>query len=477
MLAVAPSSTTANNFNDLGLADSFYSQKDYADAYDLYAQFAKEHPESPAVATALYRAGESLYRQKFYSQAIGAWQNLLTSKPGTPEAIKASYQIGDTLFRSARYEEAEGVYDKILAANPKDAQAPFVVLRLAQIAYYRKDDDKAFARVRELATRFPEAVEVNAGLDLAEAASERSPKSDLGGLINAVVAANPKSPAAAQAQFRLAQSRFDAKKYPEAATLFQRFSVEHVGDAMLAKAQLLLGESYFFAKDYARCIPVYERYVESYASTKEAPLALFHLGSAYYSLKQYDKMIAPFKKIIRSYPTSEYVDLARFNIALAYQQSGALDDAIASYNAYIKVATSTDQMVGALWNLFDIQQKKGSAAGGIAVLRRIVEVTKGTGAVACEASYKIGELQKATGDEAGAVRSWAATTKIRPLSSPYRLQALIQLSKVYEKNQDFSKAYDVYSDLAKNGDSDPELMKAARARAREIGAALPRGKR
>jgi len=466
MISFAASSSTLANLNDLGLADSFYGQKDYADAFDFYVKFAKEHPNLPSAATALYRAGDCLYHQKYYTQAVEIWQKLLAEKPSSPEAAKASFKIADTLFRAAKYPKAADAYKKILAASPAPDQLPFINLRLAQSAFYLKNNAETLALARNVVIHYPQAPETSDALDLIEAVFEHSPKEDFRTFIHGIVADNPNSPAAAQAQFRLAQGLYEHKSYAEAAAEFDRFSVDHAADPLLPKAQLYLGESYFILKDFSKAAPVLERYVESYSSTPEAPLALFHLGSSYYSLKQYPKVASSYETLIHKHPKSEYVGLARFNLALAYQDAGELDKAIAAYEDYIRTSPRTDRTLAALWNISDIQQKKGSSAGAIKALRRIFVTAKGGGA-ALEAAYKIGEIQKAMGDEDAAHKTWSDLARMKPTANPYRLRGLIQLARIFEKNREYRKAVAIYKYLAKHGGSQ-SVIQGARDKMQEI---------
>ncbi|MDE2313365.1 MAG: hypothetical protein KGL04_04225, partial [Elusimicrobia bacterium] len=84
-----------------------------------------------------------------------------------------------------------------------------------------------------------------------------------------------------------------------------------------------------------------------------------------------------------------------------------------------------------------------------------------------DASYQIGAMEKKTGDDASAQKAWEAMIPMRPASSPYRLQALINLSKIYEKNSNWTGALAVYRDLAKNADS-PAVAQAAKQRIEQI---------
>jgi TolA-binding protein len=466
MISLLSSSSTLANLNGLGLADSFYGQKDYTDAYELYAQFAKEHADLPAAPAALYRAGDCLYHQKHYSEAIETWRGLVAASPYAPEAKKASLMIADTLFRSAKYADAQTAYKAILTSDPHGEQTPMAILRLSQLSYYLKDNAQALAQAQDLITRYPSAPETNDALDLVETIFDAYPAKDFKDFIHALIVAAPNSAAAAQAQFRLGRDLFDKKNYADAVPELQRFNVDYPASPLLPRAQLYLGQTYSLMENYDKAVPVLERFMGSYSSAAEAPEVLFLLGGAYTGLKKYEKAAAPYQQLLKNYPGSKYADLARFNLAVSYQQAGDLEKAADAYDQYVASAQG-EQALPALWALYDIRQKQGSYPGAIKVLKRILSAVKAKGNDALEAAYRMGEMQKAMGDEKQACKTWEVLRRLKPASNAFRLQGLVQLSKIYEKDSDFQKAYAVYKDLAKSS-TDPSVVEAVKARMKEL---------
>ncbi|MBI4345417.1 MAG: tetratricopeptide repeat protein, partial [Elusimicrobia bacterium] len=118
MLAAVTSTFTFSGYNELGIADSMFSQKNYDDAYQLYDKFAKENPKAVEAPAALYKGGMSLYHLRYYTQAIETWRRLQADYPKSPEAQKASAQVADTLFRARKFAEAAEAYKGILARSP-----------------------------------------------------------------------------------------------------------------------------------------------------------------------------------------------------------------------------------------------------------------------------------------------------------------------------------------------------------------------
>jgi len=461
------STSTLAAVNNLGIADSLYAQKDYNDAVNLYQGFASAHPNSPALPEALYRAGISLYHLGYYSDAVKTWQQLLSQAPDSPEAKKASLNLADTLFRAQKYPDAQKAYQDILGRWPSDPSAGLCYLRLAQIAYQTGDDDGALAQVKALLTNVPQSGQVSQALDLAEAVFDRDAKENFHAFYSGFLQNDPQSPAAAAVDFRLASRLYAAKDYADAAKEFENFSVNYTDDPRLPKAQIFLGECYFNMGNYADAASAYERFAQNFPQDNDVPLALFKAGSSYYNLKEYDKAAAAYEKLLSSFPSTPYAKSALYNLALAYKDAGNDDRAEEVYTEYLKSSPGTAQSQQALWDVFSIEKNRKNYPAALKTLQQIsAAATPGSDSL-IEASYRIGSIKEKMGDETGAQQAWEAMISLRPASSPYRLQALINLSKIYEKNSNWSRALSVYRDLAQNADS-PAVVQAAKQRIEQI---------
>ncbi len=461
------STSTLAAVNNLGIADSLYAQKDYNDASNLYQSFAAAHPDSPALPEALYRAGISLYHLGYYSDAVKSWQKLLSQAPNSPEAKKASFNLADTLFRAQKYPDARTAYEGILTRWPSDPSAGLCYLRLAQIAYQTGDDAGALSQVKALLTGAPQSGQVSQALDLAEAVFARNPKQSFQSFYSEFLQSNPQSPAAAAVDFRLASDLYEAKNYSDAAKEFENFSVNYTDDPQLPKAQIFLGECYFNLGRFADAASAYKRFAENFPQDKDVPLALFKEGSSYYSLKDYPRAAAAYQQLLSSFPATSYGKSALYNLALAYKDAGNADRAEEIYAEYLKSSPGAAQSLQARWDVFSLEQSRKDYPGALKTLREIsASAAPGSDAL-LESSYQIGAIEKKTGDAADAQKSWEAMIPMRPASSPYRLQALINLSKIYEKDSDWARALEVYGDLAKNADS-PAVVQAAKQRIEQI---------
>ncbi|MBI5203153.1 MAG: tetratricopeptide repeat protein, partial [Elusimicrobia bacterium] len=471
MLSTAGSTFTFSGYNELGIADSMFNQKNYDDAYQLYDKFVKENPKAPEAPVALYKGGMALYHLRYYTQAIETWQRLVSDYPKAGESKQAVYQIADTLFRAQKYAEATAAYKEIIGKFPDSPQLPFAYLRIVHATFNNKDDAGTIREAANLLGRFPAAAEATDGLDLMEAVFDRAPSLDFRAALHAIIEAKPHSGIAGEAQFRLARRLFDQKKWTEAAAEFQQFSVDYTDNAQLPKAQFLLAEAYFNAQKYAEAIPSYQRLLNNFPKTDDTGRALFHLASSYYSVKDYKEASNNYQRLMEEYPESEHAQATLYNLALCYKALGKLDAAQEAYTKYASMAGAGDKTAQAsLWQVFEIQKERRDYQASLETLGRILEGAGDQNDVQLEATYRRGEVFAAMNRLDDAQSQWERLREMKPASNPFRLQSLIKLGEVYEKNQDLAKAVEVYQDLAKNASGD--VSKAAKERADGLRKAL-----
>ncbi|MCX5788295.1 MAG: tetratricopeptide repeat protein [Elusimicrobia bacterium] len=474
MLANLTTSYAFAGYNQLGIADSMYNQKNYEDAYQLYDQFIKADPKNPDAPSALYKEAMSLYHLRYYSQAIEAWQKLVADYPKAKESKQAVFQIADTLFRAQKYAEAIAGYKGIIQKFPDSDQLPFAYLRIVHSTFNSKDDAGTIREAANLLGRFPDKPEANDALDLMEAVFDRNPGIDFRAAFKAIMDAKPHSPIAGEAQFRLASRLFDQKKYAEAASWFQQFSVDYTDSPKLQQAQFLLAEALFDLQKWSDAIPSYNRLLNNFSKDKDTSRALFHMGGAYYSLKDYQNAAQTYGRLLDEYPDSENAQAALFNQALCYKAMGKLDAAQEAYSKYANLVGAKDPSgQTSLWEVFNIQKDRKDFDGALETLRKILDAGGGSPEAQIETGYRTGEIYAAMNRLPEALGQWERLRDMKPASNPYRLQGLIKLGEAYEKSSDandLAKAADVYDDLGRNATGD--ISQAARERAATVRKAL-----
>ena len=464
MQAAFPDLPASGGEASMAIADSYFNQKEFEKAYQLYDKFAAENAAGSYAAGALYRAGLALYRLRYYSQAVEQWTKLSKNYPSAPETELADIQIADTYFRGQKYEESITAYNAIIAKYPKTIQLPLAYLRVAQVYYNLNQDAKAVEQTGTVIGNFPSAPEAYDAFDLAEVVFDRNPAMDFKTYFLGLSAPEPKTRSSGEALFRLGRRLFEKKVYPDAVEYLKKFCVEYIDHSSVKDAQFYLGEAYFQAGDMENAASVFERFAANYPDAKEHPLALFRLGNAYYNVKKYEPAAKAYAKLAELYPENEYIKAALFNLALCYKNTGAMDLAEETYHRYYEMSAKSEDALSALWEIFNIRKTRGDLAGSMKTLTEIYGEAQGK-EDALEALYHMGAISF-EGKQVDEARDyWERLALQKPLNSAWRLQGLVKLGEIYEGEKNYPEAARIYDDIAKNAVA-PDVAKAASERAR-----------
>ena len=96
------------------LARAYQNIGDTDRAIYTLQQMERDHPSSPLIADAHYRAGELLYGRGRYAEAEQEYHATMSFGPGTPFFVNAQYKYGWALFQQQKYDAAIGTFFAIL---------------------------------------------------------------------------------------------------------------------------------------------------------------------------------------------------------------------------------------------------------------------------------------------------------------------------------------------------------------------------
>ena len=348
-----------------------------------------------------------------------------------------------------------------MPAHPEIVEAH---LRIVQSYYNSGRDQQAIQEAKKFLSTYPNDVKSQDVLDLVEASLEKSPTLGYEPVLKSIVDENPKSLVAAEALYRLGRKLLDDQKYQAAAETFERFSVDFTDHPSLLQAQFYLAEAYLGAGEFEKTIPAYQRFLKSVSKVDEVPFALFHLGNAYYHLKRYDEAAAEFSALLQEYPDSDFVKAATFNLALAHKGFGQPAKSEEAYRRYIELKPGAANTQNSLWAIFDLQKEQAKSREALDTLKAIeVNLSTSDAAAVAEVIFRRGELYLSMGEGEQTKAEWKRFLNFEPADNAFRLQALVKMGDLYEKESNWALAIQVYENLSGTASSE-DVARAARAR-------------
>ncbi|MFH1216245.1 MAG: tol-pal system protein YbgF [Pseudomonadota bacterium] len=123
--------TSGNSSYDQGL--DLFKEKKYKEAQDVFAQFAKKHPNDELAINARFWIGDCLFNQDEFAMAILEYQNVIADYPNHAKAPAALFKQGMAFEKLQDAETAKIVYNKILAEYPGSDQVDAAKGRLEKL--------------------------------------------------------------------------------------------------------------------------------------------------------------------------------------------------------------------------------------------------------------------------------------------------------------------------------------------------------
>ena len=229
-----------------------------------------------------------------------------------PQNLKTSFDAGQSLYALGEFEGAIIEYSKIVKFDSKAVRTDSVrvvfgndlELPVVAAAWYQ------LGNAYKKSGQHEEAVEAyRQVLDVGSVAE------DFKSLV----------------QFQVAETRFLAKEYGEAAKEYKRYVELFSETPEAGKAYFYAGWSEFNTKEYDQSIETLNGMLAAYPQDRYAPDSQFRIASSFYEKGEYAKAVEMAQIVLDKYPNSPVIAQALYLEANAYDQMGRDEEAIKAY--------------------------------------------------------------------------------------------------------------------------------------------------
>lgn len=136
-------------------------------------------------------------------------------------------------------------------------------------------------------------------------------------------------PVVAAAWYQLGNAYKKSGQHEKAVEAYRQvIDVGSVAEAFRSLVQFQVAETRFLAKEYGEAAKEYKRYVELFPETKEAGKAYFYAGWSEFNTKEYDQSIETLNGMLAAYPQDRYAPDSQFRIASALYEKGEYAEAV-----------------------------------------------------------------------------------------------------------------------------------------------------
>lgn len=390
------------------LAEAHRSEKRYAQAGDLYAEYATVYPQTQRGQRALLLAGDCALFAGRGDEAVERYRHLLERYPGSVYEDDALYRMGTALQRTGRLEaarepllrlaqwtgsseyrgralallasieqaagrptEARAALERLVKEDPERAVQEHAWTRLARLALDAGDPAAALTRLDQ--ARANAELDADALALQVEAASAKGDLALAAASLQSLSRAFPDAAdAVAAARLHLAQAQRAAGRLDPARESAELALSEARAPEVKAHAHYELAMVHAQASRWADAKSAFEAAEKAAPSSDWAAEALFKLGQFHGSQNDDAASQKAFAALTARFPRSEHAVEALRGEARAWRQMGRYDRALELYHRILEEHPEVPGAEDVLSNIAYCHHEMGQYEVAIAAYRRVM---------------------------------------------------------------------------------------------------------
>ncbi len=362
-------SSSFNREAKYGLAWSYFQQKEYNYAYNVFNSLS-EGDDSIAVKSFYWKAEAKRYSGQ-NSEAFKMYRSFLEKYPDNELASNAKYQMGVIYFDDNKIENARkylnsstlspdnsikvkaltlrGEIDlnkKEYTAAKNDFQTALdvpgisselqsrVELGLGVAYYYLNQYKDAIAYLSDINSRDPNFERDKVNFYLAESNYSLGNYSDALKGYNSVDPSNTE--VGMMALYGKAYAYLNLKDYSSSASLFSEFIKKYPDSPQKLDAQLRLADSYYGNKNFAAASKVYKDIFNFDKSTMDDPYTYYQYAQALFKAGNSSEAITQFRNLQSKFPNTEYADRSLYVVGWINFKESNFEAAVSNYRNVLK---------------------------------------------------------------------------------------------------------------------------------------------
>ncbi|RTQ45721.1 tetratricopeptide repeat protein [Hymenobacter gummosus] len=279
----------------LRLADTYYINKNYAQALELYDKVIQANAADKDFA--YYQKSVTLGLMGRRDEAAKTLQTLLRVSPNSRYADDAVYQQANLDYESGNYQPAIQGFTRLIENRPNSPLLPSALVKRGTSYQNLQQHDKAAADFQQVLRQFPRTkAATNAISALQETLAAAGKAEEFDQYLAEYKATNPNDKAVESVEFEAAKSLYLAEKYQQAVPRLESYLKEHSGSALAPDARFFLADSYLKTNRKQDALPrlraVAEENKSEYVNRAVARVAELEFENQNYpeAAKYYDRL-------------------------------------------------------------------------------------------------------------------------------------------------------------------------------------------
>ena len=309
---------------------------------EVISSYIKEYDKSPVKQELETLLIDSYITSKNYKEAL----RLLEGAKSFDNKVayqKVAFYRGLELYNEGAYKEAKNLLQKSLA-EPREERFT------ARATYWVAETDYVLNNFKEAVIGYKQFLQ-------SSAASSSPEYKDL--------------------NYNLAYAYFSDKEYTSAATYFEQYANQNIGDASRQNdAYLRLGDSQFISSKYWPALEAYNKAIALNGADQD--YATFQKSMSYGFIKKNEDKIAGLSTFSTKFPNSSYRDDALYELGNVYVSQDKTDQAVRAYDKLITDIPKSSYVSKTLLKKALIFDNKGQSDKALSIFRKVASDFPGT---------------------------------------------------------------------------------------------------
>lgn len=430
----------------LRLADSYYAQKNFVKASQLYRDYFSD-PEARGSDYVSYQLAQALFRAGNLEGAIDELKRFLMQYPVSRYADEVQYLIGWIRFKQGRYEPSIEEYRKLIQTFPNSPIVPLAYYSIGDAYFNMGMYDKAISNYEMVLKNFPRSDFVIDAMNGIQYAYVALGKIDVAAqVITDFVYSNTGNPHVDKLLIKKGDLYLSQRRYQEAISSYREFISFFPNSPLAPVAYYSIAKSFNQLKSYDDALYNLSIITRNYPNDELVDDAMLEMGNVYRTLNKYDQAIEQFETLIRNYPNSNLVSEAYYWSGKAHLEKG---DIVRAKLLFLEVSTKFKASGFYSRALFDLGKLEYDVRPDTAIsyFRKVVELRNDE--FGAESQYLIGEILFKKKNYQDAI---AEFLKLRYAFAGYTdwlIKGLFRVAQIYETLKDKKKAREFYNEVAK----------------------------
>ncbi len=493
--SLPPSESKWRAYSQLYLADSYYRQKLYREAINVFDSIVTLYPNQPVAIQA--RDGLSWCNFQLGNFDEAQKQRQKISEVRLPEGVAApvmassDFELANALFNQKKYMEAMEAYEKFIQQSPSSKDIPDALYRVG-LCYYRQEYyTQAITAWESLTDKFPQHERTEeAAFQIADTYFRAQKYDKAIETYRRIISRYPNNKGILEANMRIGQSYYNAGNDDNALTEMDAFLRKYPNDAKVgatldlveasldrleartgaaaksrgvkllqdliealprtatgAECQFRLARRHFNAKDYAQAVREFERLATEYPDSAHVGEAQFYAGECNYTLKKFPEAIASFQQFIQNFPTSEFAPAASFHLGTSQFNTQDYKAAVESYRTLVQQYPESEFASAGLNNMALAQKKMQNLSDAADTYSKLA-LTYPKDAYAKDALFEVGKIKRDLKLYGEAILVLKDLEPKLPAGDDRKYESLAIIAECYQGNGDLDEAVKTLKQLS-----------------------------